>query len=124
MPTYVYECGRCGHRFELLQGINDPPRQRCPECRGKVKRVLLPGGGLIFKGTGFYITDYKRKEESASEVAKRSAGEKPGTPSGRRWQKEATGTPGPGPTSTESGKPAEKTGGKPTGPSPAAGSGT
>ena len=62
MPTYAYECERCGHRFELLQGITDPPRQRCPECRGKVRRLLLPGGGLIFKGSGFYINDYKRKE--------------------------------------------------------------
>jgi putative FmdB family regulatory protein len=62
MPTYAYECERCGHRFELLQGITDPPRQRCPECRGKVRRLLLPGGGLIFKGSGFYITDYKRQE--------------------------------------------------------------
>lgn len=61
MPTYVYECQRCGHRFEIMQSITDPPRQRCPECRGKVKRILMPGGGLIFKGSGFYITDYKRK---------------------------------------------------------------
>ena len=70
MPTYVYECQRCGARFELMQGINDPPRQRCPECRGKVKRVLMPGGGFIFKGSGFYITDYKRKEEKARAKSK------------------------------------------------------
>jgi putative FmdB family regulatory protein len=127
MPTYVYECGRCGHRFELLQGINDPPRQRCPECRGKVKRVLLPGGGLIFKGSGFYITDYKRKEESASEVAKRSAGEKPGgapKEKEKKKEREETGAPGPGPTSTESGKPAAKAGGKSAGRPPATGNGT
>ena len=67
MPTYVYECQKCGHQFEELRGINDPPRQRCPECRGKVKRLLMPGGGLIFKGTGFYITDYKKKENKAKE---------------------------------------------------------
>ncbi len=68
MPTYVYECQRCGHRFELLQGIKDPPRQRCPRCRGKVKRLLAPGGGLIFRGSGFYATDYKRKERRPAEA--------------------------------------------------------
>jgi putative FmdB family regulatory protein len=67
MPTYVYECERCHHRFELLQGITDPPRQRCPRCRGKVRRLLTSGGGLVFRGTGFYETDYKRKERRPSE---------------------------------------------------------
>jgi putative FmdB family regulatory protein len=67
MPTYVYECGKCGHRFEILQSITDPPRRRCPKCRGAVKRVLMPGGGLIFKGSGFYITDYRNKENKAKE---------------------------------------------------------
>jgi len=65
MPTYVYECERCGHRFEVLQGITEQPRQRCPECRGKVRRLLTPGGGLIFRGSGFYVTDYKHKEDRA-----------------------------------------------------------
>jgi putative FmdB family regulatory protein len=125
MPTYVYECGRCGHRFELLQGINDPPRQRCPECRGKVRRVLLPGGGLIFKGSGFYVTDYKRKEESASEAAKRSADESPsGAPKVKPKGKQEAGASGAQSTSTESGKPAAKAGEKPAGGSPAAGNGT
>ena len=76
MPTYVYECRRCGHRFELMQSIVDPPRQRCPECRGKVKRVLMPGGGLIFKGSGFYITDYKRKEQPVEGEASSTSGSK------------------------------------------------
>jgi putative FmdB family regulatory protein len=125
MPTYVYECGRCGHRFELLQGINDPPRQRCPECRGKVRRVLLPGGGLIFKGSGFYITDYKRKEESTSEAAKRSADEPAsGAPTVKPKGKPQAGESGAQSTSTESGKPAAKSGEKPAGGSPAAGNGT
>ncbi len=73
MPTYVYECLRCGEHFELLQGINDPPRQRCPSCRGKVRRVLMPGGGFIFKGSGFYITDYKRKEQKEQKEQKARA---------------------------------------------------
>ncbi len=61
MPTYVYECQKCKHQFEEFQSISDPPVQRCPKCRCKVKRLIMPGGGLVFKGTGFYETDYKRK---------------------------------------------------------------
>ncbi len=71
MPTYVYECQRCQHRFEVLQSITDPPRKRCPKCRGAVRRVVMPGGGLIFHGSGFYITDYKRKEDAAKTAAQR-----------------------------------------------------
>lgn len=71
MPTYVYECRKCGHRFEEFQSITDPPRKRCSKCRGAVRRVLTPGGGLIFKGSGFYITDYRKKEYR--EQARREA---------------------------------------------------
>ena len=74
MPTYVYECERCGHRFEVLQQITDPPRSRCPECRGKVRKVITSGGGLIFKGSGFYITDYKRKESPPPPVESEAGG--------------------------------------------------
>ncbi|MCK4303242.1 MAG: zinc ribbon domain-containing protein [Candidatus Eisenbacteria sp.] len=82
MPTYVYECTKCGHRFELLQSITDPPRRRCPECHGAVKRLVMPGGGLIFKGSGFYITDYRNKEtrerQRREERGKSSESSKPG----------------------------------------------
>ncbi|MBD3235703.1 MAG: zinc ribbon domain-containing protein [Candidatus Eisenbacteria bacterium] len=78
MPTYVYECRKCGHRFEEFQGIKDPPRKRCPKCRGAVRRVLTPGGGLIFKGSGFYITDYRKREyrEKARRESEPAAGSK------------------------------------------------
>jgi len=59
MTTYEYECGHCGHHFEKFQSMKDKPVQRCPECRHKVRRLLGSGAGLIFKGTGFYITDYR-----------------------------------------------------------------
>jgi putative FmdB family regulatory protein len=78
MPTYVYECKKCGHRFEVLQSITDPPRRRCPRCRGAVKRVLMPGGGLIFKGSGFYITDYRKKETKTPEDASPETNKTPG----------------------------------------------
>ena len=57
MPTYEYECTKCAHSFELEQKISDPPRERCPECRGKVIRVVSGGGGVILRGHGFYATD-------------------------------------------------------------------
>jgi putative FmdB family regulatory protein len=88
MPTYVYECERCHHRFELLQGITDPPRQRCPRCRGKVRRLVSQGGGLIFRGPGFYATDYKKKERrppdesAASESPKSDPGPAKGSGDG------------------------------------------
>ena len=70
MPTYEYECGACGHRFEQFQSITAEPIKRCPECKkAKVKRLIGRGAGIIFKGTGFYQTDYRsdhyRKQASA-----------------------------------------------------------
>ena len=59
MPTYEYECRECGHAFERFQGINEDPISLCPECEGKVRRLISSGGGLVFKGPGFYATDYR-----------------------------------------------------------------
>ena len=59
MPTYEYECTKCGHKFELKQRISDPPSEECPECGGKPIRVISGGGGIILKGNGFYTTDYR-----------------------------------------------------------------
>lgn len=61
MPTYEYECQKCGHQFERFQLISDKPLTRCekPRCKGKVKRLIGTGAGLLFKGSGFYITDYR-----------------------------------------------------------------
>lgn len=59
MPTYEYECTKCRKLFELQQKITDKPRERCPECRGKVIRLISGGGGIILKGNGFYATDYR-----------------------------------------------------------------
>ena len=63
MPTYEYQCGKCGHRFSEFQRIVDPPIKDCPKCRRKncVEQIISGGSGLIFKGSGFYITDYKKK---------------------------------------------------------------
>ena len=62
MPTYDYQCQACGHSWELFQAMNDNPVKSCPKCKKrKAKRLLGVGAGLIFKGTGFYETDYKNK---------------------------------------------------------------
>ncbi len=81
MPTYDYRCQKCGHQFEVFQKITDDPIDTCPECNGKAERVISGGTGLIFKGSGFYITDYKSNgngtsnngsSETKSEPAKKS----------------------------------------------------
>jgi putative FmdB family regulatory protein len=74
MPTYEYRCKKCGHRFNLFQRITEQPVKNCPKCqaRGAVERLISGGAGLIFKGTGFYITDYKQKPSETER--KKSAG--------------------------------------------------
>lgn len=72
MPTYEYECTKCAHRFELFQSMTDKPRRRCPECGGKVERLISGGAGLLFKGSGFYETDYR--SEGYKKAAKEDSG--------------------------------------------------
>ena len=60
MPTYEYKCTSCGHTFEAVQSMNDKPLSRCPKCKSAVRRVINGGMGIIFKGSGFYTTDYKK----------------------------------------------------------------
>ncbi len=66
MPTYEYQCKKCGHCFSEFQRIVDPPIKDCPKCKKKdcVEQIISGGSGLIFKGSGFYVTDYKRKPSS------------------------------------------------------------
>ena len=59
MPTYDYICNKCGHTFELFQSMTETPRKTCPVCKRVVRRLVSGGSGLIFKGSGFYLTDYK-----------------------------------------------------------------
>jgi len=62
MPTYEYQCTSCGHKFECFQSITADPIEKCPKCGAKVKRLIGNGSGIIFKGSGFYQTDYRSKE--------------------------------------------------------------
>ncbi len=78
MPTYEYECPKCGHAFELFQSMNDAPLKKCPTCKKTgVKRLIGGGAGLIFKGSGFYITDYRNKDSAAKEKRKTGGDAKP-----------------------------------------------
>src|SRR5207253_10637728 len=72
MPTYEYQCEACGHRFEKFQSITAAPIRKCPACKkSKVKRLIGTGAGLLFKGSGFYITDYR--PDSYNKAAKADA---------------------------------------------------
>src|SRR2546425_12701753 len=89
MPTYEYSCQKCGQNFEAFQSMRDEPLRECPKdlCRlpkwghGKVKRLLGTGAGIIFKGSGFYSTDYRSKayQEAAKKEAPAAGGEKSST---------------------------------------------
>ncbi|MCK5155997.1 MAG: hypothetical protein KAQ69_06155 [Spirochaetales bacterium] len=61
MPTYDYICENCSHEFELFQGMKEDAETSCPECCGFVRRIISGGTGIIFKGSGFYVTDNKSK---------------------------------------------------------------
>ncbi len=71
MPTYEYQCVKCEHRFEEFHGMSERPKLKCPKCKGRVERLISGGAGLLFKGSGFYITDYR--SESYRQAAKSDA---------------------------------------------------
>ena len=77
LPTYEYKCDACGHAFEKFQQITAAAVKKCPECgKSKVRRLISAGGGMIFKGSGFYITDYR--SEGYSNAAKAESAAKEG----------------------------------------------
>jgi len=89
MPTYEYECRQCGHHLEQFQNISAAPLKKCPSCgRSSLRRLLGAGAGIIFKGTGFYQTDYRRgspvavsgaADAAKSAAVKDASGKKPAT---------------------------------------------
>jgi putative FmdB family regulatory protein len=74
MPTYDYACADCSHEFEQFQSISAAPLETCPQCGGKVARRIHGGAGLIFKGSGFYLTDYKKPSAGSPSTGSGSEG--------------------------------------------------
>jgi putative FmdB family regulatory protein len=74
MPTYEYHCDSCEHHFDEFQSINDPPLKKCPKCRkSKLRRIFGTGAAIIFKGSGFYQTDYRSESYKAAAKADQEA---------------------------------------------------
>jgi putative FmdB family regulatory protein len=67
MPTYEYRCDACGYTFELFQGIHDEPETVCSRCGAPVRRIISGGAGVIFKGSGFYVTDSRKASAGGKE---------------------------------------------------------
>jgi putative FmdB family regulatory protein len=105
MPTYEYECQECGHRFDAFQSMNDDRLTDCPQkkCDGTLKRLIGAGAGLIFKGSGFYATDYRSesyKKAEKKDSASASSADSAKTESGTKEKSKGGGASG----STGSGK--------------------
>ena len=112
MPTYDYECDACGHEFELFQGINDAVKRKCPDCgKQKLRRLFGTGGAVVFKGSGFYETDYRsdsyKKGAKAAEESKKaeSNGDAKSGSKEKADSKSASGKPGKADTKKSSKKP-------------------
>ncbi len=108
MPTYDYECQTCGHQFEVKQSMKDPHLTDCPQesCPGPIKRKIGLGAGLIFKGSGFYITDYR--SDSYKAAAKKDSESSSSSSSSSASTASSAGASSP--PSTSSSPPPAKTG--------------
>ena len=85
MPTYEYVCRACGHEFERFQKMTEDPVQVCPECdEQRVERRISTGGGIVFKGPGFYATDYRKTPPSGGEKESSDGGAKSETSGGKK----------------------------------------
>jgi putative FmdB family regulatory protein len=83
MPTYDYVCEACQHEFELFQSIKDEAKKKCPECgKRRLRRLIGPGAAIVFRGSGFYTTDY-RSESYKKAAAADKAGGKPAESKGK-----------------------------------------
>ena len=96
MPTYDYECTKCGHTFEKFHSMLAEPEKECPKCQGEVKKLLGTGAGIIFKGSGFYQTDYRsdsyHKDAKKDTAPAKSSESKPDKKSESKPAKKAEAT--------------------------------
>lgn len=102
MPTYEYQCDACEHAFEQYQAITAAPLKKCPECgKSKLRRLMGAGGGIIFKGSGFYQTDYRSDGYKKAAEADSSGGKKEATDSGSKSADSAGSKPADGAKTSE-----------------------
>jgi len=92
MPTYEYECPDCGCRFEKFERITAPPSGACPRCGAKGRRLISGGAGLIFKGSGFYTTDYRKESYKKAAARDREAAPASPEPKGKAGDKPPAST--------------------------------
>ena len=94
MPTYEYQCQKCKKRHEAFQSITAKPLTKCPKCSGRLKRLISSGSGFLFKGSGFYITDYRSK--SYQEAKKKDQAPSSSSPPAARSEGRAGSKPSSG----------------------------
>ncbi|TAN35739.1 MAG: zinc ribbon domain-containing protein [Verrucomicrobia bacterium] len=90
MPTYEYECAQCADHFEKFQSIKAAPLKKCPQCGGRVRRLIGTGAGLLFRGSGFYSTDYRSenyKQGAKADTKPAAAQTAPGKPAEKKTAK-------------------------------------
>jgi len=108
MPTYDYQCDACGHEFELFQGINEATKKKCPACKKmKLRRLFGTGAALMFKGSGFYGTDYRSESyKKGAEADKKASGEtsSDAKSDGKPAAKSAAKSDGPSTAGSDAGK--------------------
>ena len=93
MPTYDYQCGGCGHEFELFQTIVDTPKRKCPECgKQQLRRMFGTGAAVMFKGSGFYQTDYRSESYRKAVEAEKKSGSDNGSADGKSTDTKSTET--------------------------------
>jgi putative FmdB family regulatory protein len=93
VPTYEYACRKCGHQFEKFQSMSEEPVKRCPKCKGRVDKLFSAGAGIIFKGSGFYQTDYRSEsyKKAAASESKAAKPEKKESPAKKESKPAAAG---------------------------------
>ena len=94
MPTYDYKCSECGHTFEEFQSMSSEPLKVCPNCgKPALKRQMAAGAGMIFKGSGFYLTDYKKSGASSSSSESKNPEKKPDKPAEKKAEPKTESKP-------------------------------
>jgi putative FmdB family regulatory protein len=106
MPTYDYECDACGHAFELFQSITAPVEKQCPVCgKKRLRRLFGTGAAIVFKGSGFYQTDYRSESYKKGAEAAKNASKKPSSDKSKDKTKEPS-SPAPSDKKSTNAKPA------------------